>query len=142
MKKFQFSLEKLLKLREFEEHNAEIELGKAVSELEKLNAELEDCGKKRIQANKERSGLSVTELLVIDNYITKLDILSEQLMQEIAQAQITVEQKRTIYVEKLKNRKSISKLEEKQYQVWKKESAKQEEKSVEDNIAARYVKTL
>lgn len=142
MKKFHFSLEKLLKLKEFEEHNAEIELGKAVSELERLNRELEDCAKKRLQANKDRSGLNLSDLLVMDRYITRLDLLSEELMQKIAQAQINVEEKRSVYTEKLQGRKSISKLEEKQYQVWKKESLKTEEKSVEDNISSRYASSL
>ena len=41
MKRFKFNLERLLKIREHEEHEWEIKLGKAVSECVRIQTEIE-----------------------------------------------------------------------------------------------------
>lgn len=54
MKKFDFKLQKLLELREFEENQAKIELGKAVSTVELINQNLKIIAHKRVEAKQSQ----------------------------------------------------------------------------------------
>ena len=55
MKRFEFSLQKVLDLREFEENQAKNELGKAIAESDRIKAELEYIALKRVENNKARA---------------------------------------------------------------------------------------
>ncbi len=50
MKKFKFKLEKLLYLREHREREAEIELGHAIGELNRIENEIKNVAAKRLEA--------------------------------------------------------------------------------------------
>ena len=133
MKKFSFKLEKVLELREFEEDQAKIELGKAIAETERIKEELKLTALKRVQNTKDRfSSCDVIEQLAIENYITRLDAEKERLLEELAQAELVVEQKRSVFAEAMKNRKIISKLKEKRAAEYKKEFYKTEENEIDD----------
>jgi flagellar FliJ protein len=137
MKRFRFSLQKLLDLREFREHQAEINLGKAISERDKLAAELEEVG-----AAKMRSGhqilqhLGVSEMMTVQLYIQRLDQRKELLLEEIAQAEVVIEQRRLEMEEAMKNRKVLTKLYEKQAAVYRKEAGQEEAAVIDDIIAS------
>ena len=133
MKKFKFSLEKVLSLREFEEKQAQIELGKAQSVVNDLNEQLKFIASERLKSNESRSKSSdLTFLMSIENYINGLDYKKEKLIEELAQAQIILEEKRAIVVEAIKKRKSLEKLKEKQFESYKKEYNKEEEKILDE----------
>lgn len=133
MKKFSFKLEKVLELREFEEDQAKIDLGKAIAETERIKEELKLTALKRVQNTKDRfSSCDVIEQLAIENYITRLDAEKERLLEELAQAELVVEQKRSVFAEAMKNRKIISKLKEKRAAEYKKEFYKTEENEIDD----------
>ena len=138
MKKFSFKLEKVLELREFEEDQAKIELGKAIAETERIKEELRLIAEKRVQNTKARfSSSDVMEQLAIENYITRLDSEKERLLEELAQAELVVEQKRSVFAEALKNRKVISKLKEKRTAEYKKEFYKTEENEIDDVFTSK-----
>ena len=138
MKKFSFKLEKVLELREFEEDQAKIELGKAIAETERIKEELRLIAEKRVQNTKSRfSSSDVMEQLAIENYITRLDSEKERLLEELAQAELVVEQKRAVFAEALKNRKVISKLKEKRTAEYKKEFYKTEENEIDDVFTSK-----
>ncbi len=133
MKKFSFKLEKVLELREFEEDQAKIELGKAIAETERIKEELKLTALKRVQNTKDRfSSCDVIEQLAIENYITRLDAEKERLLEELVQAELVVKQKRSVFAEAMKNRKIISKLKEKRAAEYKKEFYKTEENEIDD----------
>lgn len=138
MKKFSFKLEKVLELREFEEDQAKIELGKAIAETERIKEELRLIAEKRVQNTKSRfSSSDVMEQLAIENYITRLDSEKERLLEELAQAELVVEQKRSVFAEALKNRKVISKLKEKRTAEYKKDFYKTEENEIDDVFTSK-----
>ena len=121
MKKFKFSLEKVLSLREFEENQAQIELAKAISVVTELNNKLKFIANERVKNNDARS-----------NYIEGLDYQKEILLEELAQAELILEEKRQIMIEAMKKRKALEKLKEKQLQEYKKEILKEEEKVLDE----------
>ncbi len=133
MKKFKFSLEKVLSLRKSEEKQAQIELGKAQSVVNDLNAQLKYIASERIKSNESRSNSSdLSFLMSIENYIEGLDYKKEILLEELAKAQIILEEKRTIVIEAIKKRKSLEKLKEKQFEAYKKEYNREEEKILDE----------
>ena len=141
MKKFKFSLEKVLSLREFEEKQAQIELGKAQSVVNDLNEQLKFIASERLKCNESRSKSSdLTFLMSIENYINGLDYKKEKLIEELVQAQIILEEKRAIVVEAIKKRKSLEKLKEKQFESYKKEYNKEEEKILDEISSSKFSK--
>ena len=116
MKKFKFSLEKVLSLREFEEKQAQIELGKAQSVVNDLNNQLKYIASEKIKTNEARANSSdLSFLMSIENYMNGLEYKKELLLEELAKAQLVLEEKRAIVVEAIKKRKSLEKLKEKQF---------------------------
>ena len=55
MKKFSFTLQKILGLREFEEKEAQIELARAISAADAIQAELNNIADQRIKQSYSRS---------------------------------------------------------------------------------------
>lgn len=135
MKRFKFSLEKILSLREFTEQQAETELGKAVSYRDSLNLQLQDIAILRHDGVLSKNDAkTIFELQTVDNYLSSLDAKKEKILKELAQAEIIVEEKRKVYVEAHKNRIVLTKVKEKRQVEFKKEKLKQEDNELDDLI--------
>ena len=135
MKKFVFSLQKVLELREYEEDKAKLELGKAVAEVERIKRLLEENARNRIAANQSRKDTNdISVLLSIENYIIGLDSKREKLLEELTMAQMVFEEKRDLYTKAMQDREVLSKLKEKQLSEYKKEVLKEEENALDDIV--------
>lgn len=135
MKKFVFSLQKVLELREYEEDKAKLELGKAVAELERIKRLLQEVAQNRVKANLSRKDTTdVIVLMNIENYIIGLDAKKEKLLEELTMAQMFFEEKRDLYTKAMQDREVLSKLKEKQLSEYKKEVLKEEENALDDIV--------
>ena len=135
MKKFVFSLQKVLELREYEEEKAKLELGKAVAELERIKRLLQEVAQNRVKANLSRKDTTdVIVLMNIENYIIGLDAKKEKLLEELTMAQMFFEEKRDLYTKAMQDREVLSKLKEKQLSEYKKEVLKEEENALDDIV--------
>ena len=135
MKKFVFSLQKVLELREYEEDKAKLELGKAVAELERIKRLLQEVAQNRVKANLSRKDITdVIVLMNIENYIIGLDAKKEKLLEELIMAQMFFEEKRDLYTKAMQDREVLSKLKEKQLSEYKKEVLKEEENALDDIV--------
>ncbi|MBQ8353975.1 MAG: flagellar export protein FliJ [Spirochaetaceae bacterium] len=135
MKKFVFSLQKVLELREYEEDKAKLELGKAVAELERIKRLLQEVAQNRVKANLSRKDTTdVIVLMNIENYIIGLDAKKEKLLEELIMAQMFFEEKRDLYTKAMQDREVLSKLKEKQLSEYKKEVLKEEENALDDIV--------
>ena len=135
MKKFVFSLQKVLELREYEEDKAKLELGKAVAEVERIKRLLEENARNRVSANQSRKDTTdISVLLSIENYIIGLDAKKEKLLEELTMAQMVFEEKRDLYTKAMQDREVLSKLKEKQLSEYKKEVLKEEENALDDIV--------
>lgn len=139
MKKFVFSMEKILDLREYEEKQAQIELGKAIADAEKIRQQLNFVAiEKAKMLSMDISGTSINERLVHENYLVRLDRQKEILLEELAAAELIVDEKRAVFAEALKKRKVLSNLKEKQLQQYKKEKQLEEDNIVDDIVTSRF----
>lgn len=135
MKRFSFSLQKLLDLREFREKESEIQLGKAIASRDAIRQDLEDVARKRHESAASRvGGVPVQELLAIERYIARLDNKRDSLLEDLAAAELVVEQKRAAYMDATRDRQILTKLREKKEASWRKDYLA-EEASILDDIA-------
>lgn len=132
-------MEKILDLREYEEKQAQIELGKAIADAEKIRQQLNFVAiEKAKMLSMDISGTSINERLVHENYLVRLDRQKEILLEELAAAELIVEEKRAVFAEALKKRKVLSNLKEKQLQQYKKEKQLEEDNIVDDIVTSRF----
>ena len=133
MKRFSFNLQKLLQLREFEEKNAKTALAAAVSEAERIKNELKSIAVERIRVNKTRNeNVDTLFLITLEHYVNRLDVRKEELLENLAEAELLIEQRRAVFAAAMQKRSVLDKLKEKQYLTWRKENAKAEESALED----------
>ena len=143
MKKFVFSLQKVLDLREFEEEKAKLELGKAVAEMERIKKLLVENAQNRVNAGYSRRDVSdVLSLQQIENYILGLDLKKEKLLEELASAELIFEKKRDLFTEAMQAREVLTKLKDKQLSEYKKEALKQEENALDDITNGKVANSL
>lgn len=138
MKKFVFKLQKLLEVRQYEQRQAEAELGKANAEVSRIQGELDTIAKNRVSSIKNNG--SAQDLYIqsqLSNYLYMLDQKKEVLLEDLVQAQMISDHKREVVRECLKNTKSLEKLREKQLSEWKKEMIREEENIVDDVVSAK-----
>jgi len=136
MKKFNFNLQKVLQLRKFKEDECKIALGQAVSALNKIENEIKETAFKRSGAASQRF-LDSAQILAWDNYIIRLEQQAARLMEQAAQAELVVEEKRALYMEASRDLKAIEKLKEKREKEYRKEMIDLEIAEVDDITAAR-----
>jgi flagellar FliJ protein len=134
VKRFSFSLEKVLELRNYREEETEIALGKAVGELTAIENQLKEIAVQRYKAGEERflPGNSILDIRGYEFYIQRLDHTKEELLEAAAAAQIKVEEARTVYLEAMRERKVIDKLKEKRAVEYRKAMFAEETKVLDD----------
>ena len=133
MKRFSFNLQKLLQLREFEEKNAKTALAAAVSEAERIKNELKSIAVERVRVNKTRNeNVDTLFLITLEHYVNRLDVRKEELLENLAEAELLIEQRRAVFAAAMQKRSVLDKLKEKQYLTWRKENARAEESALED----------
>ncbi|MCR4939524.1 MAG: flagellar export protein FliJ [Treponemataceae bacterium] len=132
-------MQKVLDLREFEEDQAKNELGMAIADSERIKQELEYVALKRVENNKARAQTDdMDQIMAIERFIVRLDLRKEELLEELAEAELVIEQKRQAFAEAMKNRKVVTKLKEKKEADYKADVLKAEEAVIDDITGAKY----
>ena len=139
MKKFQFSLQKLLDIRTFREKEAETNLGRAVAAREAIVLRLTEIAQEEI---KTRRSLGVSlktpaELTLHENYLERLRIDREKQEKALVEAELVIEKMRKIYIKAHQERLIVTKLQERKAQQWKDSELKKETAILDDMVNAR-----
>ena len=120
MKRFSFSLQKVLQLRKYREEECKVELGRAIGILTEIENSINAAASSRRLAALERFS-AADDMQTWDNYILRLDQEVERLMKDAAKAELTVEEKRGLYLEASRELKAIEKLKEKRKEEYRKD---------------------
>ena len=138
MKKFNFSLDKVLSLRIFYEKEAEIALSRAVSERDLVKLKIEDINVKILECSPIFSqDVEMSILLAAENYITGLKLRKIELETELISLEKKVKLCIEEYTEKSKDRKILERLKNKKLEEWKKASNKEEIISIDEVISSK-----
>jgi flagellar FliJ protein len=138
MKRFTFRLEKVQQLRKFKENECKLALGQAISILNKIENDIKITAVKHHDAAEHRFN-APQDIASWDIYILRLEQEAEKLAQQAAQAEIVVEEKRTLYVEAQRDLKAIEKLKEKRQKEYAKEMSDYQMNEIDDLTSARYM---
>jgi flagellar FliJ protein len=145
VKRFKFGLEKVLKLRKHNEHEARVELGRAIGVLAGIENEIKRNAETRAEAIKERfAGISADNanagfdsggslsMYAWDAYINRLELEADRLMEEAAHAETVVDEKRGLYIEASRELKIMENLKERREKEHRKEMFAAETKEMDD----------
>jgi len=138
MRRFKFSLEKVLKLRQFKEDECKLSLGQAISALNKIENDIKQTALKRHTASSQRFQ-NPGEIAMWNVYILRLEQETERLLKQAVQAQIVVEEKRALYLEAQKELKVMENLKDKRHKEYRKEMLNSEMNEVDDITSAKRV---
>lgn len=142
MKRFNFSLQKILDLREYEEEQAKLDLAAAIAEANRIQAELEQIAREMVRAGAVRITSDIPAMQANEAYKVRLKLRKGELLEELAQAELVIEQKREVFAEKMRDRKVITKLREKALAEYNVETEKDEEQANDDVSNAKFVREL
>lgn len=142
MKRFSFSLQKVLDLREYEEEQAKLDLAAAIAETNRIQAEIDQVAREMVAAGSVRITSDIPAMQANEAYKVRLKLRKGELLEEMAQAELVVEQKREVFAEKMQERKVITKLKEKAVEAYKAETEKDEEQANADVSNARFAREL
>ena len=139
MKKFEYSLQKVFDLRNFELHQAEVELGKVNAEIAQVNAQLHTIAIKRQTVIKETdASLDFAMYMQTQSYFVLLDQKKEQCLENLARLELIAEEKRAVVRTAMQKVKVLEKLKEKKLELWREERLKQEELTMDDVVTAQF----
>ncbi len=138
MKRFEFSLNKLFDLRQFREKQAELQLGKALSHRDAVQALLDDVARKRVQASTSRGEtVAVEDLIAIERYVFRLDQRKEELFEELAAAELILERAREEFASASRDRQVLEKLKDKKQAEWRKDYLSEEASMLDDLTSSK-----
>jgi flagellar FliJ protein len=86
--------------------------------------------------NQTESGISATECSMIQCYLENLKDLMKRTDQQVEVQQQIVENARLNLVEKMKDRKTLENLKERQYNLFREEMLRKDEKDIEETLSA------
>lgn len=139
MKRFRFSMQKILDLRTFEQKNAEIELGKALAAETAIQRKIESLSQGAAAAAVAANGSVDFEYIrSTSSYIVLLKSQIYEQTVRLAEAKVVSEQKRSVLVKAIEKKKVLEKLRDKKLETYKKAMFKAEETALDDVVTGRY----
>ena len=142
LKRFNFKLEKILKLRLNREQETKLELGKAIGILSALELRIKRVAEEKAAAMKNRFSAQhgFNEIRSYEFYILRLDKTKDALLEAAAKAELEVEKAREIFLEASRDRKVISNLKERQEKEYRRAMNLEEIKEIDDLSDKRYAR--
>ena len=139
MKKFKFELESLLSLRKYEQEQAQIELGKAVSAETKIQADLDTLAEQYATVKNLGEGeRDFAKIAEAQQFYSFVKYQQEQLFAQMAQAKLVIEEKRAAFNAAMQKTESLKKLRERKLEEHKAAQKKEEAKFLDDISTYKY----
>ena len=133
MKKFSFELQKVLEFRNFEKQQAEGELARAIAVETQINQNLKTIAQQYLSLKQSMKGsLDFGDMVSSSQYTNLLDYQKEELLKQLAQAQLVTEQKRNILRECMKKTTALEKMRDKRMEEWKAAADYEEAEAMDD----------
>ena len=140
MKRFSYSLQKILELRAFERKEAEAELGKVNAQIALVHRELESIAEHWRETQQQMDADYKDTMLMADghSYLVFLTQKKENCLERLALLQMEAEKKKDIVRKAMQKEKVLEKLKDSRLAAWKADVLNEEELIVDDVVTARY----
>ena len=140
MKRFSYSLQKILELRAFERKEAEAELGKVNAQIALVQRDL-DLIAERWRSTQQQMDAAYQDTMLMANghsYLVLLTQKKENCLERLAVLQMEAEEKKELVRKAMQKEKVLEKLKDSRFATWKADVLKEEELAVDDVVTARY----
>ena len=133
MKKFNFELEEVLEVRNFEQKQAEAEVAKCLNVENQINENLKKIAEQYVAVKRLMKGSkNFDDIRSQSQFNNLVAFQKENLLKELAQAQIETQKKREILKECMKKTQALEKMKEIKFNEYKEEIKKTENKRIEE----------
>ena len=142
MKRFHYSLQKILDLRHFQLKQAEMDLGKVNAQIAAVENKLKDIAAQRVRIAHEVDAAKDDMFLYqsAHSYFQLLNQKKESLLSTLAELQLVAEQKKAVVRAAMQREKVLERLKDNKLASWKEAGRKEEELIVDDVVTAKYNK--
>ena len=135
MKKFNYSMQKILDLRNFELDQAEVDLGKTNAEIAVQNNTLKAIAEQKVSVSRRTdSSTDLNDYYAADAYFKLLEQRKKMCFEELARLEPIAEQKRGVVRECMKKVKVLEQLKKSKMGQWKKQNLKEEELAMDEVV--------
>ena len=132
-KSFKFELQDILDFRNFEKEQAEAELAKALAVETDINNKLKNIAQQYVLTKKQIDEMTdFEEIAAGNNHKRFLDYQKEELLKQLAEAQLVSQEKREILAEIMKKTTALEKLREKEEAAYKEQLDTEEAAFIDD----------
>ncbi len=139
MKRFRYSLQKILDLRSFQLKQAEIELGKVNSKIAAEHRQLQMIASQRLKVQGDMDASSdISSFANGYGYIVFLNQKKEACEERLALLQLEADKKKELVRQAMQKEKVLERLKEHRLENWKEENLKEEELVTDDVVTAKY----
>lgn len=139
MRAFQFELEEILRVRRFEQQQAEIELGKAVAAENEIQSKLDALAMRQAAVKNQTAGSTqFSDIAAASQFYSFVRAQSESLLNELAGAKLVSDEKREILRQAMQKVDSLEKLKEQQRALYMGELLHEEENELDDIVTSRF----
>lgn len=133
MKKFNFELEEVLEVRNFEQKQAEVEVAKCLNVENQINENLKKIAQQYVAVKTLMKGSkNFDDIRSQSQFNNLIAFQKENLLKELAQAQIETQKKREILKECMRKTQALEKMKEIKFNEYKEEIKKTENKRIEE----------
>lgn len=140
MRRFEFSLQKVLDYRQRREEQALRAFAEAQAQLAQERAVLESLLHEReacLRRSQRRHRLMMSMLTVEQTYLSALEERIVVQRERVTQAERLLEERRQALLEAQRERKALERLREKQYEQWRQEMLRVEQKALDELATMR-----
>jgi flagellar FliJ protein len=143
MAKFIFRLQSFLTLKEKLEDQKKMDYGRAMAELERERAKLREIEGEKAMKVGEFTELAkgTIEPVKFTRYNLYIEVLKQRIIEQkkaVAKAEQIAEEKRLILVEAMKERKALQTLKDKNFEEFKEEEKRAEQRMVDEVVSFRF----
>ena len=138
---FKFELQDVLDFRNFEKEQAEAELAKALSVETEIQNNLNNIAVQFVSLKKTAETFTdFEEIAAANKHKNFLEYQKEELLKQLAQAQLVSAEKRAVLAEIMKKTTALEKLREQPQTAFKEEEDRAEAEMIDDLATGRYLK--
>ncbi|ADK80693.1 flagellar export protein FliJ [Sediminispirochaeta smaragdinae] len=133
MKRFQFALESILELRQWEERQKEIDLGKIIGECVTVRRQIEERTMQERQSFLDRrDGFDLEELLEIEHFGRRMRCERQELSIRLEDLEAKRAEAQEEFLEASRKRKVLEKLKERKAEIHRKQELAVQQRSLDE----------
>jgi len=133
MKRFQFALESILELRQWEERQKEIDLGKIIGECVTVRRQIEERTMQERQSFLDRrDGYDLEELLEIEHFGRRMRCERQELSIRLEDLEAKRAEAQEEFLEASRKRKVLEKLKERKAEIHRKQELAVQQRSLDE----------